>query len=156
MSDKVPRRETLNLPIKADDCNLIDRAARLTDKNRTDFILDAARREAEETILDRSPIRATPEAFKAFLDMLATSPQPNARLKQTMQTPAPWDRARPATEAGSTELTDDSEVLDMTHLPLDDRLAIAESFHAAHPGRPISAMLLDLFPELRHIKNRVR
>ena len=156
MPVKTPPRETLNLRIKTDERNLIDRAARLSGKNLTDFILDAARREAEETILDRSLIRATPEAFKAFLDMLATSPQPNARIKQTMQTPAPWDRTRPATEARPPESTDNSEVLDMTRLPLDNRLAIAESFHAAHPGRPISAMLLDIFPELRHIKNRVR
>ena len=40
------RRETLNLRIKAEDRGLIDRAAMLTGKNRTDFVLEAARRAA--------------------------------------------------------------------------------------------------------------
>lgn len=93
MHTDTPRRETLNLRIKADERTLIDRAARLRGKNRTDFILEAARREAEEAILDQSLIRATPEAFDAFLEMLAAPPQPNARLRKTMRTPAPWDEA---------------------------------------------------------------
>jgi uncharacterized protein (DUF1778 family) len=37
------RRDTLNLRIKADERVLIDRAATLTGKTRTDFVLEAAR-----------------------------------------------------------------------------------------------------------------
>jgi uncharacterized protein (DUF1778 family) len=87
------RRETLNLRIKADERDLIDRAARLRGKNRTDFILEAARQAAEEAIFDQSLIIAAPEAFDAFLARLEAPPQPNAGLRKTMQTPAPWDKA---------------------------------------------------------------
>jgi uncharacterized protein (DUF1778 family) len=41
------RRETLNIRIKASERGLIDRAAELTGKSRTDFILEATRRTAE-------------------------------------------------------------------------------------------------------------
>ena len=49
-----PRRDTLNLRIPAAERNLIDRAAESSGKTRTDFILEAARRAAEEALLDRA------------------------------------------------------------------------------------------------------
>ncbi|WP_321574805.1 MULTISPECIES: type II toxin -antitoxin system TacA 1-like antitoxin [Paraburkholderia] len=48
-----PKRETLNIQIRHEDLGLIDRAARTRGKNRTDFILDAARAAAEEALLDQ-------------------------------------------------------------------------------------------------------
>ena len=39
-----PKRGTLNLRIKPELRGLIDRAAALSGRNRTDFVLDAARR----------------------------------------------------------------------------------------------------------------
>ena len=41
---RAPLRETLNFRVKAEDRSLIDRAARLLGKSRTDFMLEAARR----------------------------------------------------------------------------------------------------------------
>jgi uncharacterized protein (DUF1778 family) len=58
-----PRRETLNLPIPAAARSLIDRAALSSGKTRTDFILEAARRAAEETLLDRAMIATSRFAF---------------------------------------------------------------------------------------------
>jgi|ERR1035437_5728856 len=48
------KRDTLNLRIKPELRGLIDRAAALTDRNRTDFVLSAARRAAEDALLDRT------------------------------------------------------------------------------------------------------
>lgn len=42
--------------------------------------------------------------------------------------------------------------VDVTRLPLDKRLRIMEDFVATHPGRAVTAILLDLFPELRSIE----
>jgi len=90
--DSTPKkRETLNLRIKPEDRNLIDRAARARGKNRTDFVLDAARMAAEETLLDQVIITAGSDAYAAFLARLDMPPQPNERLRKTMQTPAPWE-----------------------------------------------------------------
>ena len=92
MSIAAPKRDTLNIRIKPDDRDLIDRAAHARGKTRTDFILDAARREAEEALLDQTVIAVSPEAYADFLARLDAPPQPNDRLRRTLQTPAPWDR----------------------------------------------------------------
>ena len=60
---------------------------------RTDFVLDAARQAAEEALLDQTIISASPDAYAAFLARLDMPPQPNERLRRTMQTPAPWEKA---------------------------------------------------------------
>ena len=85
------KRDTLNLRIKPEVRGMIDRAAALLGKNRTDFELDAAQRAAEDALIDRTIIRVSPEAHAAFLARLDAPPQPNERLRRTMQTPAPWE-----------------------------------------------------------------
>ncbi len=85
------RRDTLNLRIKPADRGLIDRAAQLTGKTRTDFVLEAARRAAEDALLDRTVFVVGPEAFEAFRARLDAKPRPNDKLRRSLETPAPWD-----------------------------------------------------------------
>jgi uncharacterized protein (DUF1778 family) len=85
------KRDTLNLRIKPEVRGMIDRAAALLGKNRTDFVLDAARRAAEEALIDRTVLRVSPEVHAEFLARLDAPPQANERLRRTMQTPAPWE-----------------------------------------------------------------
>jgi uncharacterized protein (DUF1778 family) len=91
-STRAQRRETLNIRIKPAERGVIDRAAQIRGQNRTDFILEAARRAAEETLLDRTLISVSEDAYRKFLARLDAPPKPNARLRKTMRTPAPWDR----------------------------------------------------------------
>jgi len=91
--DQASKRQTLNIRIKAEERGLIDRAARASGKTRTDFILDAARRAAETTLLEQALIRVGPEAFDAFFARLDAPPQPNERLRKTMRTTPPWEKA---------------------------------------------------------------
>ena len=86
------RRETLNIRIKADDRGLIDRAAQLRGQNCTDFILEAARRAAEEALLDRTLITVSSEAYREFVKRLDGKPRPGARLRRTLRATAPWRR----------------------------------------------------------------
>jgi uncharacterized protein (DUF1778 family) len=86
-----PRRDTLNLRIKAEERGLIDRAATLTGKTRTDFVLEAARRAAEEALLDRTLFTVSADAHAAFLARLDEPPRPNEKLRRTMQTTPPWE-----------------------------------------------------------------
>ncbi len=86
-----PKRETLNIRIKPEERGLIDRAAKARGKNRTEFVLEAARIAAEEAIMDQAIISVTPEAYQAFLEQLDLPPKPNERLRKTLQTPAPWN-----------------------------------------------------------------
>jgi uncharacterized protein (DUF1778 family) len=86
-------RDSLNLRIKPELRGLIDRAAQLAGKNRTDFVLEAARRAAEDALLDRTVFSVSPKAYAEFLKRLDAPPRPNERLRRTMRTAAPWDRA---------------------------------------------------------------
>ena len=86
------KRETLNIRIKPEVRDLIDRAAKSRGKNRTDFILDSARLAAEDTLLDQVIMSVSPQAFEEFQARLDQQPNPNDRLRQTMLTPAPWER----------------------------------------------------------------
>jgi uncharacterized protein (DUF1778 family) len=85
------KRETLNLRIRPEVRTLIDHAAELAGKNRTDFVLDAARKAAQETLLDQTRIQVTPRAYAAFVARLDDPPQPNDCLRKSMRTPAVWE-----------------------------------------------------------------
>lgn len=87
------KRETLNIRIKPEERGLIDRAALSQGKNRTDFILDAARRAAEDALLSQTVLSVSPDAYADFVARLDLPPRPNARLQKTMQRRAPWDKA---------------------------------------------------------------
>jgi uncharacterized protein (DUF1778 family) len=84
-------RDTLNLRIKPEDRGLIDRAASMTGKTRTDFVLDAARRAAQDALLDRTVFAVGPDAYALSLARLDEPPRPNDRLRRAMQTASPWE-----------------------------------------------------------------
>ena len=92
MSTSRAKRDTLNIRIKPEERSLIDRAAQSLGKNRTDFILEAARRAAEEALLDRTVLTISPKAYAEFVARLDAPAQPNERLHRAIQTPAPWER----------------------------------------------------------------
>jgi uncharacterized protein (DUF1778 family) len=88
---RASKREALNLRIKPEVRELIDRAADLAGKNRTDFVLDAARRAAEDALLDRIVFMVSPGAYRRFLARLDAPAKPNKRLLKAMRTRAPWE-----------------------------------------------------------------
>jgi uncharacterized protein (DUF1778 family) len=90
--NRAATRDSLNLRIKPELRGLIDRAAQLSGKTRTDFVLEAARRAAEDALLDRTVFSVSSKAYAEFMERLDALPQPNKRLRRTMQTQAPWDR----------------------------------------------------------------
>lgn len=91
-TEQSAKRDTLNVRIKPELRSLIDRAAQLLGKNRTDFVLDAARHAAEDALLDRTIFVLDPKAYSEFLARLDAPPRPNERLRRSLQTPAPWDK----------------------------------------------------------------
>src|SRR3954462_1978619 len=90
--NRTATRNSLNLRIKPELRGLIDRAAELAGKNRTDFVLEAARRAAEDALLDRTVFTVSPEAYAEFLKRLDAPPRPNQRLRRTMKVKARWER----------------------------------------------------------------
>ena len=86
------KRDTLNIRIKPELRGLIDRAAELSGKKRTDFVLDAARVAAEDALLDRTVFVVNPKAYVEFLARLDAPPRPNARLRRSLEANAPWEK----------------------------------------------------------------
>lgn len=86
------RRNTLNLRIKPDLRGLIDRAAELSGRNRTDFVLSAARQAAENALLDRAVFAVNPKAYAEFMARLDAPANPNPRLLRSLSTSTPWEK----------------------------------------------------------------
>ncbi|SFH61343.1 type II toxin-antitoxin system TacA family antitoxin [Planctomicrobium piriforme] len=86
------KTSVMNLRIQPSARDLIDRAAQAAGKNRTDFVIEAARREAEAVLLDRRLFSLSGEAFKAFTAALDKPPAKNPQLKRLLGTTAPWER----------------------------------------------------------------
>lgn len=86
------KRDTLNIRIQPELRGLIDRAAKLSGKNRTNFVLDAARGAAEDALLNRTVFIVDPKTYAEFLARLDAPPRPNARLRRSLQTQAPWEK----------------------------------------------------------------
>jgi uncharacterized protein (DUF1778 family) len=88
------RQANINIRVSAEALDMIDRAAAQLGKTRSEFMLDAARREAESALLDRRLFQAGAAAFKAFLRRLDEPADPASlkRLAKTLKAKAPWER----------------------------------------------------------------
>jgi len=89
-NEKRGRGDTINLRANARQKALIDQAAKAQGRSRTDFMLGAACREAEEVLLDRRYFLLTDEAFQEFSTMLDAPPEDNPKLRRLLETKAPW------------------------------------------------------------------
>jgi uncharacterized protein (DUF1778 family) len=85
------RGAVVNLRLQAGARNLIDRAAAAAGKSRTEFMVEAARREAETVLLDRCFFGVTQKQFESFLAALDQQPSDNPRLRRLLRTAAPWE-----------------------------------------------------------------
>jgi len=84
------RDATVNLRLQAASRDLIDQAAAALGKSRTEFMVEAARREAEVVLVDKCFFGLNKEAFTAFKKALDHPPDKNPRLRRLMRTAAPW------------------------------------------------------------------
>lgn len=71
---------------------LIDRAAEAVGKNRSEFMLEAACREAEGILLDRTFFHLDEKTYKKFISALDRSPDENPRLRRLLKSKPPWQR----------------------------------------------------------------
>jgi uncharacterized protein (DUF1778 family) len=85
------RDVTINLRANRKQRAVIDRAAEALGKNRSDFMLEAACREAEAVLLDQCYFQLDAKEFKRFVAALDKSPAENPRLRKLLATKAPWE-----------------------------------------------------------------
>jgi len=89
---RVPTRDkTVNLRTTQETIDVIDRAAKSQGRSRSDFIMDVARREAEDLLLDQPVIRVDDATFAWLQDLIANPPPPSEKLIRLLTTRAPWE-----------------------------------------------------------------
>lgn len=80
------RTERFDARLSADDKRLLDRAAELTGRSLTEFVVGSAREAARQTIERYEGMVLTdPRDQAAFVAALLNPPAPNRRLRQAMQ-----------------------------------------------------------------------
>lgn len=87
-------RETpLSLRLAKSDLSIIDRAAKLKGRSRTQFMRDAAVQAAEDALMENAVLRMSAKGFAAFVAELERPPLAAAELVETLSRPAPWERS---------------------------------------------------------------
>ena len=71
---------------------ILNRAAALRGQKLSEFMLDSARRQAEESILDQRNFFLDPKAHEDFLAMLDRPVKPNKKLRAIMKRRPSWGR----------------------------------------------------------------
>lgn len=84
------RDAAINLRALPEQRDLIDRAAQVLGKNRSDFMLEAACDKAQAVLLDQVYFNLDADKFQQFLDLLDAPPAPNPGLERLMALKAPW------------------------------------------------------------------
>lgn len=90
--ERQPRDVAINLRANRRQRALIDRAAEAVGKNRSDFMLEAACREADAVLLDRRLFLIDDKSYRRFIAALDKPPADNPRLRRLLASKAPWDR----------------------------------------------------------------
>lgn len=82
----------INLRAPPAQRQLIDRAARLQGKSRTEFMLDASREKADQVLLDQLLFTLDAKQYKAFVALLDKPLSDNTALKRLLAKRAPWEK----------------------------------------------------------------
>lgn len=90
-TERTGRGVTINLRADERKRSLIDRAAERLGKNRSEFMLEAACREATAVLLDQRLFLLDEKAYKRFTAALDKPPAENRRLRRLMVTKAAWE-----------------------------------------------------------------
>lgn len=89
------RDAAINLRALAEQRDLIDYAAQLLGKNRSDFMLEAACDKAQSVVLDQVFFNLDDDKFRQFTQLLDAPPAHNPGLERLMAVKAPWSSVKP-------------------------------------------------------------
>ena len=84
------RDAAINLRAHSQQRDLIDQAATLLNKNRSDFMLEAACDKAQSVLLDQVFFNLDSAKYKEFTVLLDAPLEPNEGLARLMAVKAPW------------------------------------------------------------------
>lgn len=104
------RDAAINLRAHPEQRALIDSAAQVVGKSRSDFMLEAACERAQGVLLDQVFFRLSDAKFRAFNKLLDAAPARNPGLERLMAIQPPWEltakhQARPVAKAARRKTT---------------------------------------------------
>ncbi|HEY4172290.1 MAG TPA: DUF1778 domain-containing protein [Rhodopila sp.] len=82
---------SINIRAKARQRDLIDQAADRLGRSRSDFMLEAACRAAEDVLLDQAFFSVDAGTFAAFQALIDRPLPPTDKLRRLLKTKAPWE-----------------------------------------------------------------
>lgn len=82
----------INLRTPPAQRELIDRAARLQGKSRTDFMLEASREKAQQVLLDQVMFTLSARQYKAFEALMDAPLAGNFAVKRLLAKRSPWEK----------------------------------------------------------------
>src|ERR1700676_2443852 len=85
------KEHPLSMRLLEADIAIIDRAATLRGRSRTDFMRDAAVRAAEDVLMETAPVRMSAAGFKAFMAALSGPATTVPEMVELFRRPAPWE-----------------------------------------------------------------
>ena len=88
----VDRKGTINLRIEAQTRELIDDAAAVLGKTRTEFMIDSARYRAIDVLLDQRLFVLDPERYDKFMHALDNPPAPGPKLRSLLRRIPAWQK----------------------------------------------------------------
>jgi uncharacterized protein (DUF1778 family) len=91
MSLKKRETEKINLRIDPNIKSVIDEAAGLANKTRTDFMIEAAYHAAQEVLLDQRLFLLNQDQWREFHAKLDAPPKRNEKLAQLLKKKALWE-----------------------------------------------------------------
>ena len=92
MPQPVRKDDIIQIRAPAETKAMLNRAARLRGQKLSEFMLESARRQAEEAILDQRVFFLDAKAHAAFLALLDAPAKPNAALRALMARKPQWQR----------------------------------------------------------------
>lgn len=83
---------SINLRIETQTRQLIDEAAAILGKTRTEFMIDSARRQAVDVLLDQRLFVLDSARYDAFLRALDNPPAPGPKLRSLLRRVPAWQK----------------------------------------------------------------
>jgi uncharacterized protein (DUF1778 family) len=83
---------SINLRVETQTRQLIDDAATVLGKTRTEFMVEAARRQAIDVLLDQRLFVLDPEGYDAFLHALDNPIAPGPKLRALLRRSPAWQK----------------------------------------------------------------
>lgn len=82
---------SINIRARARQRDLIDQAAERLGRSRSDFMLEASCREAQDVLLEQAFFTVDAGTFAKFQALLDHPLPPSDKLRRLLKTKAPWD-----------------------------------------------------------------